>query len=67
MRTRKRKSKERYLLAFPFWDIVELLPVYPLANVVTNYTSHNRNNKRKYVTHEFHLLPDGRSRRLILS
>jgi hypothetical protein len=49
-----------------FRDFVGLLPVNPLAYVVTDYTGHDRNYECYEIYHEFHLLPDGRSRHFIL-
>ena len=47
-----------------FRGFVGLLPVNPLADVITNHTRCDRNYEVYYVFHEFHLLPDGRSRHL---
>ncbi|HCI59658.1 MAG TPA: hypothetical protein DE313_02445 [Ruminococcus sp.] len=43
---------------------VLFISVQPFANVVGNYTSRNRENKRNYVMQLKHLLPAGKSRQL---
>lgn len=50
-----------------FWALSGLLPVKPLADVMANYTRHDRNTKGNYVLHTSHLLPDGRSRHPIIT
>ena len=45
-----------------FCAFVGLLPVKPLAYVITNYTCCDRNYEGQNVYHEFHPLPDGRDR-----
>ena len=66
MRTRKRKYPECQLRVF-FVLLSGLLPVKPLAYVVCCYTCCDRNYERYDVCHEFHLLPDGRSRQQIIT
>lgn len=59
------KQNPRTLLrGFSIWDFVGLLPVNPLAYVVTYYICHNRNYEYNYVCHRPHLLPIGRSRQI---
>ncbi|MGN0584040.1 MAG: hypothetical protein ACI4JD_01180 [Ruminococcus sp.] len=44
--TQKKKSSGVAASELFVWDIVGLLPVYPLAYVVSGYTCHDRNGKR---------------------